>query len=768
MDMEYITLKQISRDKNNSKVKVRVLRMWDAINIANNHDLISLDMVLVDEERTLIHASIRKNLTQNYRPQLNEGSIYTISNFLVEENKGNYRPVHNKLKILFNSTTSVSKFSGIDHSIPQSQFEFVDYGTIASRCYDTTYLTDVIGILDYIGAIEEIKTRGRPTRMRNIQLLLEEYSTMDINVKEILPKALPKVQDGELALHNKKTVAEIKTLEWNSEIKDLLVTCNAKIININNKYGWYYVACLICKTKVKQVKGVLWCERCKNEPKFAVPSYRIQVQVQDETDTTTFILFDKAAEKIISKTARELAEMQEEVVESSLFGGGVRSVWVCGYGFCSGGDAGVVGFLVVVVAAVLWIAKITEEGVTIFSAILTKDLLGLQPSILKLLEHLPKIDHSIVESFGGKGKAGITARVYPTLATDAEAYLYAFNNGTGNVGISTLSAWNVQPTVHVTCGPCKYLDIWDLPDKEEIELELNSEHQLVDDGARTFTGFLGTIARKPHMCPIRYLNWKDMPEENKEECWRVVERKYYVPINPIAYAALKRFTLQKIGKAWRDHKSRMKKQHYILDSRNKARVKNNGPRGCISQDWDILVDHWYTDDAVAKTDGRPVERSVLYKILHARKDGSAVNPVMKAKMSSDTSGSIAWSTDNVFAKVMGKERKGHIRGVGFGPSPSGRSSKSVLTDIEIHSSQAKDNKVAQLKDSLPTMEDKLANFDEMKEKLSQFEEIEQRMARMLQQMQQISSNAIRSSTMADLDLGGRNWSSWWWIWVPEG
>ena len=50
MNMEYTTLNQISRDKDNSKVKVRVLRMWDAINIANNHDLISLDMILVDKE----------------------------------------------------------------------------------------------------------------------------------------------------------------------------------------------------------------------------------------------------------------------------------------------------------------------------------------------------------------------------------------------------------------------------------------------------------------------------------------------------------------------------------------------------------------------------------------------------------------------------------------------------------------------------------------------------------------------------------------------
>ena len=43
--------------------------------------------------------------------------------------------------------------------------------------------------------------------------------TMDINVKEILPKGLPKVQDGNLDLQNKKTIIEIKDLEWNSKTK---------------------------------------------------------------------------------------------------------------------------------------------------------------------------------------------------------------------------------------------------------------------------------------------------------------------------------------------------------------------------------------------------------------------------------------------------------------------------------------------------------------------------------------------------------------------
>ncbi|XP_075643833.1 uncharacterized protein LOC142615040 isoform X2 [Castanea sativa] len=149
----------------------------------------------------------------------------------------------------------------------------------------------------------------------------------------------------------------------------------------------------------------------------------------------------------------------------------------------------------------------------------------------------------------------------------------------------------------------------------------------------------------------------------------------------------------------------MKKRHYIPHSRNKTRIESEKNKDHRSKQDELHTagSCSYVVHAAkkAKTDGQPVERAILYQVLHTRKDGTAVNPVVKAKMdkmkellemssnqlqSSDTSGSIAWSPDDVFAKVMGKECKGRIRGVGFGPSPSGRSSKSVLTDIEIHSS----------------------------------------------------------------------------------
>ncbi|KAL5856477.1 hypothetical protein ACOSQ3_003935 [Xanthoceras sorbifolium] len=54
------------------------------------------------------------------------------------------------------------------------------------------------------------------------------------------------------------------------------------------------------------------------------------------------------------------------------------------------------------------------------------------------------IDRSIVESFGGGGKAVITSRVYPTQAIDNQIKLFVFNNGTSSVKITFLNAWSMN------------------------------------------------------------------------------------------------------------------------------------------------------------------------------------------------------------------------------------------------------------------------------------------------------------------------------------
>ncbi|TYG87520.1 hypothetical protein ES288_A13G222000v1 [Gossypium darwinii] len=61
------------------------------------------------------------------------------------------------------------------------------------------------------------------------------------------------------------------------------------------------------------------------------------------------------------------------------------------------------------------------------------------------------IDHSIIESFGGKGRSVITTRVYPKLAINDEAHLFAFNNGSLSVRVSRLNAWSMNKA-QITAG----------------------------------------------------------------------------------------------------------------------------------------------------------------------------------------------------------------------------------------------------------------------------------------------------------------------------
>ncbi|XP_065618833.1 uncharacterized protein LOC136062977 [Quercus suber] len=93
-------------------------------------------------------------------------------------------------------------------------------------------------------------------------------------------------------------------------------------------------------------------------------------------------------------------------------------------------------------------------------------------------------------------------------------------------------AITVVPLPRATRGPNKYSFIWNLPENHKIELPLTSLNQPIKTAGRNFTGWLGTIARKPHLCPIKYKNWTKIPDELKEEIWDLVQSKWILPEEP--------------------------------------------------------------------------------------------------------------------------------------------------------------------------------------------------------------------------------------------
>ena len=60
---------------------------------------------------------------------------------------------------------------------------------------------------------------------------------------------------------------------------------------------------------------------------------------------------------------------------------------------------------------------------------------------------------------------------------------------------------------------------------------------------------------------------------------------------------------------------------------------------------------------------------------------------------------ILWSTDDAFAQVMGKECCGRVRGVGFGPTPTGRSGANLPCSTSSSSSEMA-HRMTELENSL--------------------------------------------------------------------
>uniref|UniRef100_A0A0E0KC42 Replication protein A 70 kDa DNA-binding subunit B/D first OB fold domain-containing protein n=1 Tax=Oryza punctata TaxID=4537 RepID=A0A0E0KC42_ORYPU len=139
--MAYKKLSELTTRGQTWNIKVKVMRLWDSVDSATN-ELLSLDMILMDEHGDAIHASIWKNLIDNYKTQINESSVYVFNNFKVQESHKNH-PVCNDLKITFMYNTKVKQVKESAESFPEYNFDFASIDTLQDRANKDQHLSEI-------------------------------------------------------------------------------------------------------------------------------------------------------------------------------------------------------------------------------------------------------------------------------------------------------------------------------------------------------------------------------------------------------------------------------------------------------------------------------------------------------------------------------------------------------------------------------------------------------------------------------------------------
>ncbi|XP_061355220.1 uncharacterized protein LOC133299753 [Gastrolobium bilobum] len=103
----------------------------------------------------------------------------------------------------------------------------------------------------------------------------------------------------------RKCITDIK-------ISTEVMTCIAygTIKAIESKYNWWYKSCKKCPYSVFEDYEKWFCKNCQKHWSDYQPRFSVQVRVVDNTDSASFILFDRDCVTLLGMSASDLRELQ--------------------------------------------------------------------------------------------------------------------------------------------------------------------------------------------------------------------------------------------------------------------------------------------------------------------------------------------------------------------------------------------------------------------------------------------------------------------------
>ncbi|XP_021742812.1 uncharacterized protein LOC110708897 [Chenopodium quinoa] len=284
-------IRELNSSKNDWKIKVCVSRLFDVLNFRKQDSLISLDMVLLDEEGDYIHASIKSNFVQPFRPKLIEGKVYTIRYFSVIPNKKQYRiccifildivgmvvkEVDDSIEIedKWGKRVLIKLWNNVFAEYTKQKNQLTDFTKPFPIIITSTMVKEFNGTFNLTSSSStKIYTN---VEVPEVQLLKDIWNEKSENSTIGKLEIQRTSTDSEEIISKKIDILTLMNHIQKTVEKDLIFYCKAKVTDIMGETGWYYISC--------------------------------PLGVEDHSGSTIFVIFDEEAKKLIGQDASAVFE----------------------------------------------------------------------------------------------------------------------------------------------------------------------------------------------------------------------------------------------------------------------------------------------------------------------------------------------------------------------------------------------------------------------------------------------------------------------------
>ncbi|AES99245.1 replication factor A protein 1 [Medicago truncatula] len=373
MEKLFHSVSEIALGEDGWKIKVRVLRLWEVPSFLKPDQTNSLEMVLIDEMGTKIHASVRKQLFYVFQSKLSEGKVYEMSCFSVAPSVGSYRTTLHPYKIVFQMTTKVQACEGA--SIPSLGISLCKIADVCQHTSDHDYLVDVLGFMTGISVEREYVRDGKVTKMvifeitdasgkcecalfgqyvdtlnklmgksgGGMPIILVQFAKVKIfrdkaslqnvmNTTRILinPPIEQADQIRKSVTFGSMDVSSVPRIGARSKVsleEDFLRTFPKKTLEqLHSTFedGVFVVYATIgglvdhedwwypackCHRSVSADSGAFYCKGCAKHVFQMVPRFRVKVNVSDATNVGVFVVFDGDMQNLLNTPCSSLVSV---------------------------------------------------------------------------------------------------------------------------------------------------------------------------------------------------------------------------------------------------------------------------------------------------------------------------------------------------------------------------------------------------------------------------------------------------------------------------